>query len=70
MSNAQATAFGLNTAQLADLAKKAVRDAVAKNVQAGGPTTILLNGRVLTLCATDPRLTQLVNGRDANVRAS
>ena len=70
MSKAQATAFGLNTAQLADLAKQAVREAVAKNVQAGVPTTILLDGRVQTLDATDPRLIPLVTGRSVNVRAS
>jgi len=63
MNNAEATAFGLNTAQLADLAKKAVREAVAKNVIAGVPTTILLDGRVSTLDASDQRLKPLVNGR-------
>ena len=52
------------------LAKQAVREAVAKNVQAGVPTTILLDGRVQTLDATDPRLIPLVTGRSVNVRAS
>jgi len=63
MSNAEATAFELNTAQLADLAKQAVREAVAKNVLAGVPTTILLDGQVSTLDASDQRLQPLVNGR-------
>ncbi|MBU1819399.1 MAG: hypothetical protein KKB08_21900 [Gammaproteobacteria bacterium] len=70
MSNAQTTAFGLNTAQLAELAKMAVREAVAKNAQAGAPTTVLLDGRVQTLDATDPRLKPLVNGRTVNIHAS
>jgi len=61
MSNEEATAFGLNTAQLADLAKQAVREAVVKNILAGVPTTILLHGQVSTLDASDQRLQPLVN---------
>lgn len=70
MSKSQAMAFGLNTSQLADLAKQAVQEAVAKNVREGVSTTILMDGRVQTLDATDPRLSLLVNGRCSNVRAS
>ena len=63
MSNAEPTVFGLNTAQLADFAKQAVRDAVVKNFHAGVSTTILLDGQVCTLEASDQRLKPFANGR-------
>ncbi|CAN7651952.1 hypothetical protein LJR129_005089 [Acidovorax sp. LjRoot129] len=70
MSKARATAFGLTTDQLAAIAKQAGRDAVAENIEAGVSTTVLIDGRVQKLDASDPRLLELVNVRSSNVRAS
>lgn len=70
MSNAQAMAFGMNTTQLVDLAKQAVREAVAKNVGSGVPTTVLLDGLVISLDASDQRLQPLVSSHSVQVRAS
>lgn len=56
MSQVKPTVFGLSTAQLAILAKQAVGDAVRATVQAGNPVTGLVDGKVETLSASDPRL--------------
>ena len=58
-------AFGLTTGQLQKVAKEAVRDAITKNVQAGVPTTVLLNGYVQSLDAGDPRLKSILKVHDA-----
>ena len=65
VNKAHSLAFGLTTAQLQELARQAVRDAITKNVQAGVSTTVLLNGRVQSLDASDLRLQSLLNERDA-----
>ena len=65
VNKAHPLAFGMTTVQLQELAKQAVRDAITKNVQAGVSTTVLLNGCVQSLDASDLRLQSLLNGRGA-----
>lgn len=56
MDKITAKAFGLDTPQLVAIARQACHEAIARNIKAGIPTTILLNGLVQTLDPTDPRL--------------
>lgn len=63
------TLFGLNTAQLAEFAKRAVGEAVAQNVKAGNQITGLVEGRVQTLEPTDPRVAKSLRQNGRNARA-
>ncbi|TQM99458.1 hypothetical protein BDD18_4118 [Acidovorax temperans] len=70
MSRADAfTLFGLNTAQLAEFAKRAVGEAVAQNVKAGNQITGLVEGRVQTLGSTAPRIAKSLQQDRRHARA-
>ena len=48
MTNREPTAFGLNSTQLAEIAKRATSEASKANLRAGIPVTGMVDGRIRT----------------------
>lgn len=64
MTNPEPTILGLNAAQMTELVKRAVRNAVESNLRAGIPVTGMVDGRLVTIDPADPRVDQaLRDGR-------
>ncbi|WP_108016750.1 hypothetical protein [Acidovorax sp. CF316] len=60
MSQREPTIFGLTATDIADIARRATRQAVLSDLRAGIPVTGMVNGKIRTLLPTDPAALKLL----------